>query len=168
MKAAVKTWCELMFFRSAPRALPRSWALLALAAAAYFVTDLLADFTQGFRSEPLFLQTVFETGLQALFFGALLGVKWLLPRFNQALGAWYGAGAIFNLLLLPLALLAPKLPADSPILLVPELLILAWSVAVLAHILRPALDIGPAFALVIAAVCLLVDQVVLGSLFPLT
>lgn len=167
MKAVLRTWRELLLFRSAPRALPKSWTLLASAAAVYLFTDALADFAQGFRSEPLLLQSVFDTGLQALFFGALLGVKWLLPRFNQALSAWYGVGAILNLLLLPLALLALKLPADSPFLLVPELLLLAWSVAVLAHILRPALDIGPASALVIAAACMVINLVVLGALFPL-
>jgi len=38
---------------------------------------------------------------------------------------------------------------------------------VLANILRPSLNIGPAFALVIAAVCVFVNQVTLESLFPL-
>jgi len=167
MKAFVRTCWELLLLKSAPNAFPKSWTLLALFAAAYFLTDALVALAQGFRAMPLLLQTAFDTGLQALFFGALLTVKWLLPRFNQALTAWYGVGTIFNLLFLPVALLTLLLPAQSTLLLVPVLLLLAWSVAVLANILRPSLNIGPAFALVIAAVCVFVNQVTLESLFPL-
>ncbi|HSC48194.1 MAG TPA: hypothetical protein VLG68_08910 [Gammaproteobacteria bacterium] len=167
MKAFARTCWELLLLRSAPNAFPKSWTLLALFAAAYFLTDALVALAQGFRATPLLLQTVFDTGLQALFFGALLGVKWLLPRFNQALTAWYGVGTIFNLLFLPVALLSLLLPNQFTLLLVPFVLLLAWNVAVLAHILRPSLNIGPAFALVIAAFCMVVNLIVVGSLFPL-
>ena len=169
MKAVIRDVWRVSILQAGPQAFPRSWGLLAAVTLVYLLSDLLVALAQGYALPASLRQTVMDTGLQALLLAAFLSAKLLLPRLNQALSAWLGAGVLLNLASLPLALgyrLLPVKSADAW-LAVPLLLWLAWSIMVLTHILRQALDAGPITAFVAAAVCVLVSQWTLASLFPL-
>ncbi len=169
MKAIARACWEIFLLRSGPQAFPRSWLLLAMLALVYFITDAVQALVEGFRMLPLLAQTTFDTGLQVVIFVVLLATKSMLPRLNQSLSAWFGAASLINLLFLPVDVADRFLPEQySQIYLaLPFMLLVAWTMMVLAHVLRHALGIGLAFALIIAAVCVLANQVVLQALFPL-
>jgi len=169
VKAIARACWQIFLLRSGPQAFPRSWFLLAIAALAYFLTDAVLALAQGFAALPLLLQSSLDTGFQVLIFAVLLAAKAVLPRLVQTLSAWYGAGSIINILSLPLAVADRLLPehAAQIYLALPFLLLVAWTMMVMAHVLRHALGIGLAFGLIIAAVCVLANQVVLQALFPL-
>jgi hypothetical protein len=169
VKAIARACWEIFLLRSGPQAFPRSWLLLGMLALAYFITDAMLALVQGYGTLPLLLQTSFDTGLQVVIFAVLLATKSVLPRLVQTLSAWYGAASLMNILSLPVAVADRLLPehAAQVYLALPFLLLLAWTMMVMAHVLRHALGIGLAFGLIIAAVCTLANQVILQSLFPL-
>lgn len=168
MKAIARACWGIFLLRSGPQAFPRSWILLGLISAAYLVTDALLFLAQGVTGLGVFIQTAFDFGLQVLFFAAVLAAKFVLPRLNQTLSAWFGAGVILNLLSLPaaFALLKTTTPWAQDVLLIPVFLVIGWGMAVMTQVLRHALAVGPLFGLVIAAVYTFASIVIFQGLFP--
>ena len=134
----------------------------------YLLTDVASFAAQGAGGTDVLLETVFDFCLQVLFFTALLAAKFVLPRLNQTLSAWLGAGIILNLLSLPPALGLHFVTAHwaEDALSIPVFLIVGWSMAVMTLVLRHALDIGLMFGLFIAAVYTFASYVIFEGLFP--
>jgi hypothetical protein len=168
VKAIARACWGIFLLRSGPQAFPRSWILLALISIAYLLTDGLLFVAQGVTGAGIVIQTAFDFGLQVLFFAAVLAAKFVLPRLNQTLSAWLGAGVILNLLSLPpaFALLFVTAHWAQDLLLIPVFLSIGWSMAVMTQVLRHALSIGPIFGLVIAAVYTFASIVIFQGLFP--
>lgn len=169
MKAVVRNVWRVLLLKVGPAALPRSWTLLAGVTLAYLATDVLGAWLYGYAPVPAVQQSAMDVGLQVLLLAALLSAKFLLPRLNRALTAWLGAGVILNLVGLPLDAGFRLLPKESAELwlAVPYLMLLAWSIMVLAWILREALDTNVFTAFVAAIACVLATTQIIGSLFPL-
>ena len=168
MKAIARTCWDVFLLRSGPSAFPRSWTLLAIVVPVYIVTDALTFLAQGLGAQSIALQTTFDFGLQVLFFTLVLGAKFHLARLRQTLAAWFGASVIMNVLVLPVNLgwLLSKAGWAQEFWFVAACLCIAWGMAIMAGVLRQALDIGMAFGLVIAAVYTFVNLVVFAGLFP--
>lgn len=168
MKAIARACWEIFLLRSGPQLFPRSWALLGVISSVYLFTDAVSFAVQGASGVDVLLETAFDFCLQVLFFTALLAAKFVLPRLNQTLAAWLGAGVILNLLSLPPALGLRFTTATWAVdlLSIPLYLIVGWGMAVMTKLLRHALDIGFAFGLFIAAVYTFVSLVIFAGLFP--
>lgn len=158
----------MFLLRGGPQVFPRAWSLLTLITSAYLVTDALSFLAERLGPAAVAQQTVFDFGMQVLFFALVLAAKFHLPRLRQTLAAWLGAGVILNLLAVPVNLGASLSKAEwaQEFWFVVTCLIVAWSMAVMAQVLRQALEIGLAFGLIVAAVYTLASNIVFAGLFP--
>lgn len=168
MKAIARACWDVFLLRSGPQVFPRSWTLLGLVSAAFVVTDLLTFLAQGLAPLAMLQETVFDFGLQVLFFTLVLGAQFRLPRLRQTLTAWFGASVFLNL-----CDIAPNLgdylsTAEwaKDLWFVVSCMVVAWTMAVMSQVLRHALGIGLVFGLVIAAVYTFVSTVIFAGLFP--
>jgi hypothetical protein len=109
---------------------------------------------------------VFNLGLLYL----LLNLRKLTSRFVQAALTLLGVAMLFQLLSLPIVLLAGGHPPSAPDHLTPvqallgvvSLPILIWKLVVDAHVLRNSLDLPFASGLVIA-ICWIIAELILGA-----
>ncbi len=144
MLAIVHFFVELCLLRRTPQDLPASPALLALMLCIGLFGGVLLAVTAGAG----LLAGVGQTALDfLLMLGALhlaLKITDKLPRFVQTATALVGADTLIGLIaLLPVGLAGPTIE-DSPQLLLAGLMfmaLVAWSVLIVAHILRHAFDI---------------------------
>ncbi len=169
MKAVIRNVWRVFLLKSGPRAFPRSWPLLAGVAALFLASDTLSYWIQGYAAWQALECSVMEMGLQVLLVALFLSVKHLLLRMNPTLIAWLGAGIILNLLSLPLALSERLLSPQTAelVLSIPSLMLMAWSIMVLAYIFQNALETGPFSSFGNSCVCVLATLVTLDALFPL-
>ena len=99
----------------------------------------------------------------------LLNLRKLTNRFVQTALTWLGVAMLFQLLSLPIVLIAGGHPPSSPDQLTPvqallgviSLPILIWKLIVDAHVLRHSLDLPFVSGLVIA-VCWIIAELILG------
>lgn len=165
--AIVRSSWEVLLLRSGPQVFPRSHVVLYGAMLAYLGCDAFVDWVQGYDLISVALQSVLETCMWVVAYTVLLAVKAALPRLDQTLTAWFGASTLIILIFLPIAIAGRFLTApvaQIPILLL-ELLLLAWTMLVMAHLLRHALRIDLAFGFVIGAVFVWADQQILSTTF---
>lgn len=152
MRALFDLFFDICLFRKAPQDVPSSMALLKLCLLAYAGSGLLVLLVTTPAPVALLqilLDTVLLSGL--LYLG--LGLRRHPKRFEQTLSALTGTGGLMGLLALPLTVwLARQGQGDAaalPSMLL--LLLIVWSTAVMAHILRHAFEIpiwlGAALAL---------------------
>ena len=160
LKNTVLLFIRVALFKSPPQELPASSSVLAIAIAMSLMVGVAryllvgAEFYSVFR---IFLELVIPGVLLFL----LLSFYKFHNRFSQTFAAICGSGAIIY------ALAMPVLPsffaaAESPQRELSVYLIIAidlWSVAVLAHILRHAVNVGLATGISLAV------GLVLGTLF---
>jgi hypothetical protein len=168
VKAIVRNYVDVLLLKAVPQVFPKSWGLLAVTLLAYALTDALTFLAQGVYGMQALMQAAFDIALQIGFFGLLLGVTLRLARLNQVLVAWFGACIFLNLVSIPADAAAYLVHAPSlqlP-LLVPQLLILTWTIAIMANVFRHALDISMLFSFVIAVVYAFVSISVFLELFP--
>jgi len=168
VKAIARASWDVFTLRGGPQAFPREWAPFTLVVAVYLVSDAVSFLAQGLGATAIAEETTFDFGLQVLYFVLVLAAKFNLPRLRQSLAAWFGAGVILNLLATPVNLGAFLSKADwaQEFWFVLTCLLIAWSMAVMAQVLRYALEIGLAFSLIVAAVYTFASTVVFIGLFP--
>jgi hypothetical protein len=176
VKAVIRACWDILLFRRPPQIFPHSWTLFAMVLAAFLFTDWLTILVQGITGLRSLVETAFDCSLQLAFLGMVLAARFVLPRLNQAFTAWLGAGILLNLLTVPVNAAGTLFTSDSAqlVLYIPWMMLAAWSMAVMAHILshtlgfKPLLGInmGLIYGLVIGGVYVIVDALVTGALFP--
>jgi len=168
VKAITRACWDVFLLRSDPQTFPQSWLLLARIGAVFLVTDALSFLAQGLAARDVAQETVFDLGLQVLYFSLLLGSQLRLQRLRQTLSAWFGASVFLNLLSVPpnLGDFPSKAEWAKDIWFVAGCMVVAWTMAVMAQVLRQALGIGLVFGLIIAAVYTFASTVTFASLFP--
>jgi len=87
-------------------------------------------------------------------------------RFNQTMSAIFGIGILFNLFTLGLALIDKLGFLPGFLHLQIELLLVIWQITVIGHILRHAMEIHIAFAILIAILFLFINMAVVTVLAP--
>lgn len=169
MKDILRDVWRVLLLKADLSVFPHSWRLLSGVALAYLATDVLGAWMYGYAPEPALQQSVMDAGLQVLLLAAMLSSKLLLSRLNRTLIAWLSTGVILNIVGLPLDLASRLLPQQAAELwmAVPYLMLMAWSIMVLAWILRQALDTDIFTAFVASIACVLATTQIIGSLFPL-
>ena len=166
MLTLVRTWLEMCWLRATPRQVPASPYLLWLALGFYLLVDLLTALPgAGWRS-ALGL-TLVDLALLVGFTALLLRLSGKQARLNQTLSALAGTGALLGLVALPLVLAVQQDPAP-PLAGLLWLVVLFWSLAVRAHILRHALSVPFGVGLVISAVYAVILLWLVQWLFPIS
>ena len=132
---------DICLLRLTPQDLPASSFLLGLSllmyAALAFGTALLS-----LPLLPAAMLTVVDVGLIAGLLWILLWIRDMVNRFPQALSALYGAGAVMQLIALPL-ILWQSASVSAPAQGVSALLLwvwLLWHLLVVGHVLRHAVN----------------------------
>lgn len=168
MKAVFLSCLDVLLLRAGPQVFPRSRLFLALMLLAYLLTDALLNCLEGYSALPMLVEAVFDTGIWVLCFVLALAGWSVLPRLEQTLTAWFGAGILFNLIQLPMELalyLLPNLDIRDW-LPVPVFMLCLWTMMVMANLLRHALRANYVVAVVIAVISVLANIILTSSLFP--
>lgn len=142
MRALFDLFLDICLFRKGPQDVPASTVLLKICLLTYALSGfmvLLLSTSTSVAILQILLDLLLLIGLLHL---ALLLRRHLL-RFEQTLIALTGAGTLAGLLALPLTFWIVQQGTDGDIIL-PSFLMLVlmfWSISIMAHILRHALDI---------------------------
>lgn len=152
MSALLRAFLDIALLRSGPQALPASRLLLALSMALYAATYLAVIATTTLEFRVLVAQVLASVLLDLVGLYLVLAVAKRQARYPQTLTALFGSGAILNLALLPVALVVaaggPRFELAGALA---ASLVMGWGLAVLAHILRHALELAWGLALALAA-----------------
>jgi hypothetical protein len=150
-----KLYVDMCLLRAGPQDLPATQSVLTLSLLAYTATSIvLSVTTQSFGSAVVYGLADTLT-LSALTY-TLLMVRRLPQRLTQTLSALAGTGVVIGLFALPLVLIQ-NVP---PLLL---LLITVWSLTVIGHILRHALNVSLPMG-ILASMGYLLTSLALASL----
>ena len=158
LSALLRVFLDIALLRSGPQVLPASGLLLAICIALYAATSLLVVATTSLELRVLVAQTLVSIVLDVVGLWLVLAAARRQARYPQALAALFGSGVIINVALLPAALLVAS--GDPSLGLAGQLawsLVVGWGLAVLAHILRHALELAWGLALALAALYLFVS-----------
>ena len=165
----VRPFVSILAHRDGPEDLPASQFLLGLVIVAhvsvYFValTLLKAD------SARLYGMPFIDTAAQIVFFAGLLSAMGLKARILQTLTAAFGADALLNALIVPIALAINSTGTESslaPVLSLALLAIMLWSLGVKGHILHRAVGFPYVVGVVIALGFVIVMISLERALFP--
>ena len=142
MRALLDLFLDICLFRKAPQDVPSSRALLRLCLLAYAGSGLLVLLI-GAPAQVALLQMLLDLALLSGLLYLGLSARRHANRFEQTLSALTGSGSLLGLLALPLLFWLSGQPrgdaAALPSMLL--LLLMVWSIAVMAHILRHAFEI---------------------------
>ncbi|NCT66855.1 MAG: hypothetical protein GXC76_04320 [Rhodanobacteraceae bacterium] len=149
---------DLCRLRRGPQDLPYSPPLFAMLAAASIVLDLLIGSALGDDRDAL-ARSLVLTGLVLGLCWAALAVRGLEPRYVQTASALLACSVAISLLQWAGALLVGPLPAGTTALDAPHLVfgwltlgLFVWQVVVYGHIMRQALDMPSALALLLVLI----------------
>lgn len=159
MVSFLQLFINLCLFRHRAQDVPRSEFLLLVTAALAVITSAINAVPNAGLIRGLFM-SVGQVLLFALLISLLLRFRSLSDRTTQTLTAMFGATTLLQLLALPFfgwhERLLPEGP-DAVMMLTTPLLVAAgiaiWSLAVMASILRQAMECGLGLALLIIVAC---------------
>jgi len=141
MRALFELFLDICLFRKGPQDLPAGMALLKLCLLGYGLSGFVV--LQLSTPAPVaILQILLDLVLLAGLLHLALLARRHPRRFEQTLSALTGTGTLMGLLALPVMTWivgqGPEGDIQLPLLL---LVLMAWSIAIMAHILRHALDV---------------------------
>jgi len=162
---------ELCLLRAKPQDLPASGALLGLLLVANVLVGVLA-FSGLYGSA---LRALMAGVVENIFFlttlGSLLYFKGLFPRFNQTATALLGSSTLLAVILIPLYSMSGTGTNHTAITAVADLgalALLIWSLLIMGHVIRHAIEVPFGRGIMFAVVYFLLSSLFVGSLFPLT
>jgi len=171
MVSFLQLFINLCLFRHRAQDVPRSETLLLAAAALAVITSAINAVPNAGLIRGLFM-SVGQVLLFALLISLLLRFRSLSERTTQTLTAMFGATTLLQLLALPFfgwhERLLPEGPDPVMVLTTPLLVaagIAIWSLAVMASILRQAMECGLGLALLIIVAC---QSVIMATIMTLS
>ena len=168
LHALLKPFLDICLLRLAPQELPASGLLLAVALLAHTITGILISIVQ-LNAANAVAAGITDTLLLCALTFVLLSAHRLGARLTQTLTALAGSGAIIGLIALPVTGWFYQAHAGTGSGGLPALILLvliAWSITVVGHVLRHALS-APFFLGMIAATAFYGISIwVLNTLFP--
>lgn len=138
----------ICLFRAGPQDLDHSVRLLILLAGLSTAVDLVVlNAMSAFNAAEI--NALIQTALALTVIYALLALRGLSNRFVQTATALFGTSILFSLAALPTIrlMLDPQPPQWA---MTAWLIVAVWSIAVLTHILRNALNVGRPIAILLA------------------
>lgn len=167
MLALLKQYFDIAFLMGKPQDLPSGETQMVMAIVLNFITYVLALI--GFTGVgAAAVHAVIDIGCSALFIYFALKLTSQLSRFNQALGAICGAGAVLNIAAIPMLQLtqAPVDEAGMSIAFLTRFLLLVWGLSLVAHIIRHTFNIQMFASIGIALIYYLFMISLLAMVFP--
>jgi hypothetical protein len=159
---------EICVLRAGPQDLPASYVLLGIATAAYMLAGVLA-LISAYGPAVTFSQAILDGALLGGYTWGLLRLKGRAERFVQTFTALTGTGALLGFVALPFVQGAFDAGAGSGSVGIALLVLFFWSIAVIGHVYRHALDLRGIAAGVAAAMGYVVASfVVMRIAFPET
>jgi len=158
----------LCILKNSPKDLPESKALLQISGFLYFIAGAVLIFSGATLVEAV-AQSFIEAVLVALFVYGLTQFFSVPYRFTQAVTAIYGSGAIITVVSTPFifSLQAQATNTESTgfsgLIL---LLIVCWSIVVMAHIIRETIQKNLATSLLLTFCYLYLSYQVINVLYP--
>lgn len=154
MKHFVRVFWNICTFRAGPQVLPASRLLLALALGAHWLVGIAhSAFT--FTLPVSLLAALLGTATVVALIHSILTLRGHSARSVQTLTAVAGSEVLLGVLALPVTVMLYG-GGDQSVAALLMLLLMAWNLAVVAHILRHALDVplsaGVGFALIYTVV----------------
>jgi len=165
--ALLKQYFDIAFLMGKPQDLPPGKDQLHLAILLNFVTYLLAVFSHvGLGMAAL--HAALEISITGLILYFALMFTSQLPRFQQALGALCGAGAILNFAGIPMLHLTQTPHGQEPtmIAVVSHFVLLVWSLSLVGHVLRHTFNLRMSTSIVAAVIYYLFIITVFTAVFP--
>ncbi|TPW16636.1 MAG: hypothetical protein FD130_986 [Halothiobacillaceae bacterium] len=135
-----KIW-DICRLRAAPQDLPASLELVLLSVAGYFGIGILISAAQLPLPTSL-LAALVDVAMLLVASYVALWVKLWPHRWYQMVTALAGSGAIIGFIALPIVVMQQSMGTESPLLAIPELIMIAimvWNLLIIAHILRHTL-----------------------------
>jgi hypothetical protein len=166
--AFVAPFIDIALLRRGPQHLPASNGLLGLAALAYVLAGLLTT-VSALGVPRAAMAGVVDAGVTAALASSLLLVHGHTPRIRQTITALFGVGTLISLLAMPVTGWLHRVHEAGEVAALPVLLMLgliAWSLAVTAHVLRHALSTHYVVGLVAAVVFLWISVAIGSWLLP--
>ncbi len=138
----------ICLFRATPQDIDHSVRLLVVLAALSVLVDVVVLNTLA-AFEASEINALIQAALALAVVYGLLSIRGLSNRFVQTASALFGTSILFSLAALPTihALLEPTPPSWALTL---WLAVVIWSIAVLTHILRHAMNVSRPIAVVLA------------------
>ncbi|CAK0763733.1 conserved membrane hypothetical protein [Gammaproteobacteria bacterium] len=168
MPTLFKIFVDILLLQAGPQDIPASRFLFQASLMLYFAAGVLASLSNFPPLSSVGISAV-DTTLLALLVWIALRMRHFDNRVLQTLTAVLGALGLLTVISLPLdAWYAMLNPSDQESDQLPALVmlgLLVWSLAVLGHILRHALDIVPAMAAGLSLLYLILSFVLTTFLF---
>ncbi len=168
MHKLLSVFLNICLLRAGPQDVPAASVVVVLAGVAYVGIGILVALVS---YTPV--QALLWAALDTLLLGAVayLGLRWRghTRRFPQTFSALTGSGALLSLVSWPFMLMLLRLPEGDADAALPSLLIVLlmfWSIAVIAHILRHALSSSYAMGVLLALLYAIVSWNLGTLLFP--
>ncbi len=164
MSKVIQRFLQICLFQASPADIPASSKLVNFSIVSYFLVGVLVSHIDHNWIISL-VASLADSMMLIIAIKLLLGIRGLSNRFEQTVTAMAGAGAIIGLLSWPVfsvfRVVEPHSQLTSIILLL-VLIIIFWSLFVVAHIFRYALDIRPGLAAVITMTYTIISLIVVG------
>lgn len=159
---------EICLLKAGPQDLPAAPQFLALTLIGYLLVDVLVT-RVSFAGAQALLISLLDMALLTALAHISLRIRAKPERFRQTLAALAGTGQLLGLLALPIIQglsLAHAADTPAPALAWLWLGILIWSLLVLGHILRHALDVTLPIGVGVGVLYSLLTIIVVRALFP--
>jgi hypothetical protein len=170
MQALLKVFWDIALWRRGPRDLPPSRGLLAVAALLYGATSAIQSALTDGPTLAL-ARGVADLGFTGAAFWLCLAIGGRGHRLLQTLTAVFGTGTLLALPMIAVLLLVAALGPGGPVADAVKLLVLpllVWGLAVLAHIVREALEAPLVTGVAVATTYLLAGYFFIERLLPAT
>lgn len=167
MFALLKQYFDIAFLMGKPQDLPPGKDQLYLAILLNFVTYVLALISHVGLGKAA-LHAALDISITGLFLYFALMFTAKLSRFQQALGAICGAGAVLNFAGIPMLQLTQTPVGQEPtkIAVLSHFVLLVWSLSLVGHVLRHTFNIRMSVSIVAAVIYYLFIITVFAVVFP--
>lgn len=156
----LETIWRIALLRAGPQDLPAGAAAPAISIAMFIgivVISRLAD-----ERAAGFSDLFVSIAVPLIAAGTILGLRQVMPRFNQTVAALFGAGALISLVNVPLWF-STQTPLPAPLVML-ALVALFWSLAVDGHVWRNALNCSFSAGLMVAVLILFLQLLVFQAI----
>jgi hypothetical protein len=170
MQALLTVFWDIALWRRGPRDLPPSRALLAVTALLYVATSAIQSLLIDGATLAV-ARGLADLAFTAAVFWLCLAIGRRGHRLQQTLIAVFGTGTLVSLPMIAVFMAADAVGPDGPVAGAIKLLLLPlliWGLAVLAHIVRRALEAPLVTGVAVATTYYLVGYLLIERLLPAT
>lgn len=165
ISALWKIFFEICCLRLKPQDLPATGELLVICMLGYSVSSYFLVLTT--QKPDIAILSALVDMCMLVFLTYIVLQFWRLPeRWHQVTTALTGTGIIFNLIATPLSFLLAHMNKGDPLLLLVFLFVislLVWNIAVMAHIMRHALNSSFGLGVLVALLYVWVSTFIISS-----